>query len=994
MPKSTFDRAIDRKPGAGGSTTIISSGAASAIVHSTLLGLAVDDHTQYLKADGVRPLIGNLAVADTVTIDGVDISAHAANANAHHAVASAGDGIGVVGQVIAVDSSVVRTSRNLTAGAGLTGGGTLAADRSFALASSVAGAGLTFTTGVIGVGAGLGITVNVDDVALASSVAGAGLAYSSGVLSVGVANTGAVGLSVEADLLRLTSSSAPGAAASVLASDGNGLLTLPLLAATTSITTPLVTAVTNLQLSPSVDLQLYPTGDVLLGDGKTFRTDSFSTLYPIEGMIMAETAVAGQYGLSIGVVEADELRVRVFVADEVRIDRGEEIWSKSYGITAADFTTPASIGGSVVVTFESSPMIPGALFSANDWLLFRTIDIDTGVVLSAVWGQVSGYNASNVVQFWDMMLPDSAMPLNSFPKLDLGTTTQDWTFTLRSGNTNYRIPEGSLGIDYGQTGQSYIAFSVTDPVAAPYIRIRRWTGANPYSPANHDDTVYMGNLNGIANASGDRGIWTQNEAGTAWAELSDDGVILRNASIALYDGVTQKVNIGSSGTDFWMGTSSADKRLHWNGTSLSIQNHDLQTATDAVFFESFESADVLTHWTNYTGSGEISIVSGSGSAGGKVLQIGNNSGNDMAWLIGTKLIPFDSGKTYRMRVRAKRSSGSGLVYFGFAGVAADGVTLVNADGVNSYSSQHYHAAAGGNPATTWTEYTGYTKGFGATVGTAAVGTASAPGKMHPNVRYLRPLILVNYDSVAGQAQIDMVSVEAISAAWHNIDSLPARFGEAPSTTGLYLTATHLGYYDASGTPAWKCWIASTGEFYFGGSSGAHLEWNGTKLRGLNSSSVEQWYADSTTGKLYAGAGAVILDSVGITAGNVIVNGAGIRFDNDYVGGTYDLAWEYGGANHGYIRGSYDLSDWLGLEIYSDTDILVTGSAYFYSTLRVKNIGSGALVGLTSVSNLTGNSSGVGAIKFKGTTSRDSAGFIKVDVNGTDYYVPVFSAITG
>ena len=137
-----------------------------------------------------------------------------------------------------------------------------------------------------------------------------------------------------------------------------------------------------------------------------------------------------------------------------------------------------------------------------------------------------------------------------------------------------------------------------------------------------------------------------------------------------------------------------------------------------------------------------------------------------------------------------------------------------------------------------------------------------------------------------------------------------------------------------------------------------------------------------------------MDSVGITAGNVIVNGAGIRFDNDYVGGTYDLAWEYGGANHGYIRGSYDLSDWLGLEIYSDTDILVTGSAYFYSTLRVKNIGSGALVGLTSVSNLTGNSSGVGAIKFKGTTSRDSAGFIKVDVNGTDYYVPVFSAITG
>ena len=163
---------------------------------------------------------------------------------------------------------------------------------------------------------------------------------------------------------------------------------------------------------------------------------------------------------------------------------------------------------------------------------------------------------------------------------------------------------------------------------------------------------------------------------------------------------------------------------------------------------------------------------------------------------------------------------------------------------------------------------------------------------------------------------------------------------------------------------------------------------------MDASSVEQWYADSTDGKLYAGAGAVILDSVGMTAGGTVLGAHGIRFDNDLVLGTYDMAWEDGGVSHGYIRGSYDLNDWLGLEIYSDTDILVTGSAYFYSTLRVKNSGSGALVGVTSVSDLTGNSSGVGSIKLKGTTSRDSAGFIKVDVNGTDYYVPVFSAITG
>jgi hypothetical protein len=41
--------------------------------------------TQFLKTDGSRQLIGNLTVANGITIDGVDISAHAGDAAAHHA---------------------------------------------------------------------------------------------------------------------------------------------------------------------------------------------------------------------------------------------------------------------------------------------------------------------------------------------------------------------------------------------------------------------------------------------------------------------------------------------------------------------------------------------------------------------------------------------------------------------------------------------------------------------------------------------------------------------------------------------------------------------------------------------------------------------------------------------------------------------------------------------------------------------------------------------
>jgi len=102
----------------------------------------------------------------------------------------------------------------------------------------------------------------------------------------------------------------------------------------------------------------------------------------------------------------------------------------------------------------------------------------------------------------------------------------------------------------------------------------------------------------------------------------------------------------------------------------------------------------------------------------------------------------------------------------------------------------------------------------------------------------------------------------VGATWGtNINSIPSRFGDAPGAAGLYLTSTHLGYYNGS---AWKAWIASNGFFYFGGDSGAHLEWNGTKLRGIGTDgSTEQWYANSTDGKLYAGAGSVFIDVAGI-----------------------------------------------------------------------------------------------------------------------------------
>lgn len=74
----------------------------------------------------------------------------------------------------------------------------------------------------------------------------------------------------------------------------------------------------------------------------------------------------------------------------------------------------------------------------------------------------------------------------------------------------------------------------------------------------------------------------------------------------------------------------------------------------------------------------------------------------------------------------------------------------------------------------------------------------------------------------------------------------------------------------------------------------------------------------------------------------------------------------------------------------------TAPNYFAGEIRIAgDIGGQASSNtITGVSDVTANSTGVGTIKFKGATSRDSTGFVKIYVGTTAYYVPVFSAITG
>ena len=365
---------------------------------------------------------------------------------------------------------------------------------------------------------------------------GAGGNYGVALATPGTLSATSINNEAGAHSHAIDASDNPGAAVSLLKTAADGNLTL------VSLTTPLITTATN------IDLVINPagTGAVQFPNDQTLRTSSFDSSFPINGWQINEVeGITGYSSLTIGKIQADELAVRVFVADEVRVDRGDEYWTKSYGIVAETFTSPSALDGTVSVMFEDSPALAGAIFTNNDWVLFRKLEIDTGINLFNLWGQVSSY-------------------------VDNGDGTQNWTFTLRVGPTDEEITKGSLAIDFGATGAALIHLSVIDSAGAPYIKMRKWV-TNPYTPANYTTYIQLGNLGSIGNSyytpSG-YGFYIRSTANEDQFMVADDnGYQIRGATFSLYNGADQTVLMDNASginldEDVW-GSFENQRAVQW-----------------------------------------------------------------------------------------------------------------------------------------------------------------------------------------------------------------------------------------------------------------------------------------------------------------------------------------------------------------------------------------------------------------------------------------------
>lgn len=581
MPKNTAQRRIDSRRQNRATTIngVTLSAPPGVSDHGALSGLLDDDHEQYLLADGTRTLAGNLAVASGITIDGIDLSAHAADPAAHHAPATAGNsGIEVVGQAIG----------------------------------------------------------------LAAAAAGAGLAYAAGVLSVNVAG---LGMSVAADAVTLSSSSNPGAAAAVLASDASGYLNLVRLVLSDRLRTPTIdTASGPLTLDPAGTAVL-PTGSIQKDLGDYNR--KWRTLYAAE--LYVETLVAQDVISTIGgritvaptsTLIADlssggttiDVKHNSFVVNEylymatapggvaqvevLRITAGPTTITGGYR-----YTVTRNVDGSGVNSWVAGDAVASLGNAAGDGLIELTA---TSTLRNHLGPSIVTY-ARNSTATWNALTPTTVQGnLRSFvdygadefgfalgndltltPTTGFSGMTADRTNGLRLFNVDFRLYSGST------------QYLIADATYGLRVQGNNTAALNSQRGITFLDTAAQ--IGGLWSyfASGGQ-IWTEMQAGYSSSARQSTVLITAlgtgNRGVSLNAGAAN-VTVSS---DTILGTTVdlIATTVRANGNTIWHSGNDgAGTGLDADTLDTYQAASfALLSGATFTGAVSISSISASGLA--------------------------------------------------------------------------------------------------------------------------------------------------------------------------------------------------------------------------------------------------------------------------------------------------------------------------------------------------------------------------------------------
>lgn len=237
--------------------------------------------------------------------------------------------------------------------------------------------------------------------------------------------------------------------------------------------------------------------------------------------------------------------------------------------------------------------------------------------------------------------------------------------------------------------------------------------------------------------------------------------------------------------------TNVDGKVTSNTNAITSLNSALASATSSI---SMNAGSPIADWTTYAATGEYSIIAEPTGQAGKVIQLGNNAGNDTIWLHANNLIPFDQTKTYRIRARYRRRAGTGTIYLGIAQKTPDKawyVTTGNTQAANM-SSSNYVVNAHAPAIDEWQEIVGYFKGRSTGAATGS-GSQASPRTVSQMTGFITPMFLANYPNAAGTVELDYLileDAEAIAGNQANATALTTLDTKVTEVDGRLATATN------------------------------------------------------------------------------------------------------------------------------------------------------------------------------------------------------------
>ncbi|HAV2962718.1 TPA: hypothetical protein JH903_003115 [Acinetobacter baumannii] len=200
---------------------------------------------------------------------------------------------------------------------------------------------------------------------------------------------------------------------------------------------------------------------------------------------------------------------------------------------------------------------------------------------------------------------------------------------------------------------------------------------------------------------------------------------------------------------------SAAESLAQNLTSLKARSQS------TVGVRAVVSANGINDWTRWRTTGEASLIEDPTALGGYILQLGNNAGNDEAWVHWNEFIKIDPNKLYRVRARYRRVAGeSGVLYLGVACKNADQTKYVTTTNnlANDMGSSNYLQSAVRPALGEWQEVVLYLQGKSAGAATG-LGTLENPRTFAAQAEYMTPMFIGNYTVQTGISQLNYIIIE-------------------------------------------------------------------------------------------------------------------------------------------------------------------------------------------------------------------------------------------